>query len=168
MSLTRSLLKTFSITGGGLIATWLAVTPAATPPGLAPARVERVRSTPDFAPADLISREAKLRERGAGAPLQPLARNPFKFASTGGRLRRFGAGQWRAAAPAGPNYTLSGIAERKTEDGAVRTAIIADGTQVFLVNEGDFLPGRFGVLKVGADAVELLEPDGTRLRLLLR
>ena len=72
--------------------------------------------------------------------------------------------------PAEPAIELVGVAENKTEQGLVRTAIVsALNGDLFLVKEGETLAGRYKVKAVGADAIELTDIlSGDTRRLALR
>lgn len=171
---------TWWLTGGGLLATWLAVTPATPPPAASPAaRTDRsapVRATTED---DLNAQEARLRQHLSMVPLRPSARNPFRFAkpaSAPPQLGTPGAASSSPASPAAPTVTiasaqpslsLSGVAERQTPQGRVRTAIISGGGQLYLVTEGDSLAGRYRVVTVDSDAVTLREENGAETRLVL-
>jgi len=61
------------------------------------------------------------------------------------------------AAPPLPPMKLDGIAEDAGPDGAVRTAIISAGGQLFLVKAGDAVTARYTVARVAADVVELTD-----------
>ena len=65
-----------------------------------------------------------------------------------------------------PPLRLSGIGEDATPDGVVRTAIISGLDQLFLAKEGEDVTGRYHVLRISSDVVELTDRvDGSILRL---
>src|SRR5262245_10876373 len=109
--MTRTL-TTLWLTGGGLLATWLAVSPhpspAQDPPGLARAPVSR-----DAQPQDLSPEAERLRQRVTPAPPRPSTRNPFRYrvrqpppvAATTTPIELI------PAAPLPPPLTLAGIGE---------------------------------------------------------
>jgi hypothetical protein len=115
--------------------------------------------------ADVQTQAARLRHRLAAAPApQAPARNPFTFAE-----RRIPESRTRVPAPAVTNVepapppvvemplSLIGIAEDRTAAGLVRTAMIAGPAEddLHLLTPGQTLAGRYRVVAVGADAVEL-------------
>jgi hypothetical protein len=65
---------------------------------------------------------------------------------------------------------LIGIAEDKADGGVVRTAMITgEAEDLFLVVRGDSVAGRYEVVAIGADAVELKDlTTGAIRRLALR
>ncbi len=128
--------------------------------------------------ADVQSQAARLRQRIATAPApQAPARNPFSFADPSPRPPRV---QRKAEAissppltnhePPEPELTLLGVAEQQTADGVVRTAMLGGrGEDLFMVVAGQSLGGRYRVVAVGADAVELKdELTGLTRRLALK
>jgi hypothetical protein len=123
---------------------------------------------------DVQSQAARLRQRLATAPpLQPSSRNPFAF-----DVRELPTPRPTLSAvpeAAGdvatdePALRLIGIAEDRQPTGLVRTAVIAgDGDQLHMVIEGQTIAGRYRVLVVSADAVELEDlTTGVTRRLVL-
>ena len=153
------------LSGAGLVATWLASTPAvklSVNTASAPAR-DAVRSAD--AAVDIAQQADRLR-----AKLQTMtvyedpSRNPFRF---GERIRaaRPGAGSAPPEIQAAPvpevstppalTFTLSGIAEDTANGQLVRTAIISTPQDVVLVKEGDVVADQFRVTRIAADSVEL-------------
>ena len=170
--MTRTTFKALWVGGGGLLATWLAVSPTNSvpatsgnnPPGrLAPASEQTAQ--------DLNALAARLRERTAAVTLRPSTRNPFRFnarkpvtRSSAAReplVQSAGAVPALTAAVAGPRLTLSGIAQTAGK----RTAIISSGAEIYIVTEGDSVAGLFGVVAVDPEAVLLRDAAGTELRL---
>jgi len=168
--ITRSTLKTLWFTGGGLLATWFAVTPKVTAPGELPAAsaphaVVAERQMTD----DLTAQETKLREQLERAELKPSARNPFRFGRTPEAARPASAMPALETAPtvvppSRPALTLTGIAEQKTTDGIRRTAIISGDGQLYLAATGDSVAGTYHVIAIDADAVTLRDETGAELR----
>ena len=128
--------------------------------------------------ADVQSQAARLKQRLATAPApQAPARNPFSFADPRPRPPRI---QRRAEPisnpplpnfePSEPELTLLGVAEQQTADGVVRTAMLSGrGEELFMVVAGQNLAGKYRVVAVGADAVELRdELTGLTRRLTLK
>ena len=111
--------------------------------------------------ADVQAQASRLRKRLAAAPApRGPSRNPFSF------VRREFPSRSAAEVPAEattaepvvvePALSLIGIAETRTAAGPVRTAmIVGDDEELHMVTEGQFVAGRFLVLAVAADAVEL-------------
>src|SRR5438132_103762 len=67
------------LAGGGLVATWLAVTPAPAPPASNLAATPRASAAREVTVDDLNLQEARLREHLGAVPLRPTGRNPFRF-----------------------------------------------------------------------------------------
>ena len=161
---------------GAALAAWLA---AAATSGTRTASEQSVPAVPpDPAVAALAAQVSRLHARlmPGAVPIQP-----------GRDLFRFGGVRAKAAPPAPkpalveapsavgstaaarPTLKLDGIAEDAQDGGVVRTAVIATAGQLFLVREGDRVTTRFKVVRVGADAVELLDlVDNQSVRLPLR
>jgi hypothetical protein len=119
----------------------------------------------------------KARIASAPAPRSP-ERNPFDFERAPAPAahvaapvtRATGAPPLPAGPPPPPQVTLSGIAERKTGEGLVRTAIINGPGQLYFAKVGDRVAGRYEVSFIGVDIVELKDlNDATRrVRLTMR
>jgi hypothetical protein len=154
-------------TGGGLIATWLAVNPnpvvPAGPSGAAAPRSPAVlQSTFD----DLTLQETRLRQHLANVPLRPSGRNPFRFGAS--QSVRLSAAAPTVPVPAAavvvpPSLSLSGIATDK----GTRTAIIAGDGQLYLVKAGELVGGRYNVVSIDSDSVTLRDEGGIETRLAL-
>ncbi len=164
------------VSGLGLVATWV-VNSYQVPATSAPvsARAAASPASRDETPlpvvhvnTDHLREDARLRPSFA-AP----RRNPFQFSApmTPAGPVPLGATSQPApvdvVAPALPPYTLSGIAEDAGPDGPVRTAVLAGHRDIFLVHEGDTVEGRYTVVKIAADGVELA-PVGPGAPLVLR
>jgi hypothetical protein len=64
---------------------------------------------------------------------------------------------------------LIGVAEDTAAGNPVRTAIISGPDQLYVVKEGDKVPPRYGVARISADVVELVDTsDSSALRLALK
>jgi hypothetical protein len=167
-----ALIVAAALTTGWLLAS-IVSPPVAELQGL-PDRVERrapSRATSSEAP---LTEQLHLKLRTAPAPPVPR-RNPFVF---GDATRRVDARESESPAAAGrpvfdhepapvatgPSLRLSGIGSTKTESGAVRTAIVSDGTTVHLVKTGETVMG-YAVIEITDDAVTLADAAG---RLVLR
>ena len=166
-----------------MILTWLANAasprpePAVSSPSPAP-RAERVVADAASALAFDVEREAeRLRLRVADAPAPRRAgRNPFQFVERRAPeparpFRPVPAAGRSDAAPMEPPLPLKliGIAERASPDGAIRSAVLSGPSDVFIVGVDDQLLGRFTVVAIAAEAIELADAaTGQPLRLALR
>ena len=172
--MTRTTLKALWVGGGGILATWIAVSPNQVVPTTTQQTAVR-RPAPAAEPTaeDLNAQATRLRDRSAVVRLRPSTRNPFRYGSTKSSAPQ-GVSRDRAVAPTtiapaipavptGPVLKLSGVAQK---DGK-RTAIIASDTQVYIVGEGDSLAGRYTVIKVDPEAVLLRDAAGVEQRLIL-
>ena len=182
-------LQRLAYVGSGLLAV-VSLLPATTPrspePHAAPVQAEQQADAgPDPVLLNVEKQTTRLREYATSAPAPTEAgRNPFRF----GEPRRPALERGRSAAlhesrtvaapvepvaPPPPRLTLVGIAERRvnpSEAGDVeRVAIVSGLGDVHLVVAGDRIGGRFTVLAVGNDVVELRDENTANiLRLALR
>jgi hypothetical protein len=125
--------------------------------------------------AELAAEIARLRERlrPTTAPVLP-ARDLFHFTgrtSASDPALTPGEQEFPVALPApdtAPPLNLVGIAEDEAGDAPVRSAIIAAFGGLFIVKPGETVAGRYRVTSVGTDGVELLDPEGRAVRLVLR
>jgi len=130
----------------------------------------------DALATDMQAQAGRLRDRLAQAPApRPSMRNPFRFAERSASAVRAP----RAKAPAWepplivpgirePALQLIGVAETRTTDGLVRTAMITGGHgELMMVTSGQRILGRYEVVAVGADAVELRDVDSGAVRRLI-
>ncbi len=164
--------------GGGLLVlagfSFAGVLGLQTPPAAEPSAPAETAGTANLG-AEVQAQTARLRSRLAQAqPAAEPVRNPFMFAprESARRPARSAAPLPEPAAlpPAEPAIELVGVAEDRTKNGLVRTAIVSSlSGDLFLVKEGETLAGRYKVQAVGPDAVDLsdLLSGGTR-RLTLR
>lgn len=166
-----------------MILTWLANAasprpePAFSSPSPGP-RAERVVPDAASALAFDVEREAeRLRLRVASAPApRRSGRNPFKFVERRAPVparfvRTAPAASESDAVPAAPPVSLKliGIAERATPDGAIRSAVLSGPADVFIVAVNDQVLGRFTVVAIAAEAIELADATtGQPVRLALR
>lgn len=171
--LTKTTLKAL-FAGGGLVATWLVVTPGDRPPAssTAPQRPAVARET---IADELNERTASLRERGTAVQMRRSTRNPFRFASPRGAAPvtppSSAAPVTESQAPLkppAPTLKFYGVAERNTPEGRKRTATITVDGQLYLAGEGESVAGRYTVVTVDPDAVVLRDQGGTEIRLSLR
>ena len=172
--MTRTTLKALWFGGGGILATWLAVSPNQTMPTPAPNTAARNPASASQPTAEALNSQAtRLRERTAAVTLRPSTRNPFRYGARKSASNRTAPREQSghaaavapviAPAPTGPVLKLSGIAQK---DGK-RTAIIAGDGQIYLVGEGDSLAGLYTVVKVDPEAVLLRDASGVEQRLIL-
>lgn len=130
----------------------------------------------DALATDMQTQAGRLRERLAQAPAPREAiRNPFRFADRRSPAARAGrpVSPVPEAAPVAPEIRepvlqLIGVAETKTTDGPIRTAMIAGGhSELMMVTAGQRILGRYDVVAVGADAVELKDLETGAVRRLI-
>jgi hypothetical protein len=170
--MTRTTFKALWVGGGGLIATWLAVSPTNSVPTTTRAHaVARPAAVSQQTAEDLNALATRLHERTAAVTLQPPTRNPFSFglqkSVTPANAPRASLSQTATVeaptspAVVGPALTLSGIART----GAKRTAIISGAGQMYVVSAGDPVAGFFTVVSVEPEAVLLRDAAGGELRL---
>jgi hypothetical protein len=172
-AMTKSALTTIWFTGGGLLATWLAMAPnqraART---LDKPVIDRSAAAREVTADDLNAQGARLRQHLNVEGLRQSTRNPFTFGSkpavSAPTPARGPAATDAPAPPVAPSLALSGIAERNTPQGTVRTAIISSEGQLYLVTEGEPVGARYHVGKVDSDGVVLRDERGTETRLTLR
>jgi hypothetical protein len=170
MNLKRT--ATFGIIGGALAA-WLAA--AATSnrhENLTPFEI-KTRAI-DSRGAELAAEIRRLHERlhPDAAPRQP-GRNLFEFTAPRPNIARIDtppALSEAAPSTTQPTLKLSGLAEDPGPDGSiVRTAIISGPGQLFLAKEGELVTGRYRVVRISSDGVELVDlVDDSTLRLVLK
>jgi hypothetical protein len=171
--------STAAISGAGLLATWFFSMPAVQPPAtnsIAPAA-----RAPQASPTAIdIQEEAarlQLRTRQESRYSQ-TARNPFRFgARPAPEARPSGtSGPPPVAqlatippAPPPPRLSLDGIATDVVDGQEQRTAILNTDSGIVLAKEGEQVAGQFRVVKIAADAIELVNvTDGSVLRIVLR
>ena len=165
---TKSTLKTLWLTGGGLLATWLAVNPSTvTPPGSTLAVTPGATAVRQVTADDLNLQEATLRQHLGSVPLRPSSRNPFRFGSVSARETSRPTVVASAMAPAlpAPEPSLSLSLSGMFTDGGKRTAIITGDGQLYLVKAGEQVAGRYRVVTVDSDAVTLRDDAGAETHL---
>ena len=169
--MTRTTLKALWVGGGGILATWLAVSPKHDVPATQqPAAVRQPASANGPTAEDLNAQAIRLRERTAAVNLRPSKRNPFRYSAPKAPQRSalVAAAQPLVPPPAVPPppsivLKLSGVAQKAGK----RTAIIAGEGQIYLVAEGDSVAGRYTVIKIDPEAVLLRDDGGVEQRLIL-
>ena len=160
------------VTVGWLLASMLAP-PVAQLQSRGTGRASRATSAPD---ANVFTEtlQLKLQRQESAAPT--VRRNPFVFGARE-RLQTPGSSTPSAfdrpadppAAPTvvAPPYSLSGVGETQVADEVVRTAVLSDGTTVYLVKAGETV-GAYSVVAVDAYAVTLADAAGARFVIRLR
>jgi hypothetical protein len=174
MTLRRA---TLYIGGGTLLVAWFS-SAASVPLGRNPRRPSTAnRDTSPRADALAVSVQTQARRLAqrlatAPAPQQPT-RNPFAFGALPVVRRatpvRMAAPEPEpaplAAAIVEPALVLVGLAERRTGDSVVRSAVIStDGQDLIMAEVGTVLLGQYTVTSIGNDAVELNETSTGRSR----
>ena len=169
--MTRTTLRALWFGGGGIVATWFAVSPNTGVAPVSPASTLQRPSAPN-ALEELSAQSTRLRERRSAATPNETTRNPFRFKGPKPaprpepqRDRQIPAHLDSAPpiAPPPPPLTLSGVAQKNGK----RTAIITGSGQLYLVGEGDTVAGRYSVVKVDPEAVLLRDADGAEQSLAL-
>lgn len=175
---------TLAIAGGGVVLTAVIMTTRdANPPAAPrerPAATARSSSGRGAQTSEVALDDLNLeRLQRTPATLDEPDRNPFRFeakAAPAPLLKSESVASARGAAPAAPTTPQSvvpagppppppislrfiGLVEAPTQVG--RVAIMSDGKgNVFYGKEGDTIEGRYRMLKIGADVVELAYVDG--------
>jgi hypothetical protein len=168
--MTRTTIKALWFGGGGILATWLAVSPTGAPATAPAARQDAAASAQRI--SDGLNAQADLlRARTTAVMPRPTARNLFRFNApkAPGRSSEPArdaviAQPVTPAEPAFPPLSLAGIAQT----GAERTAVITSGNQMYLVSDGEAVAGALTVVRVDAESVLLRNPDGAEMTLRLQ
>ena len=171
--------STAVISGAGLLATWFFSMPAVQPSANNPSSPAARAPQASAATIDIQQEAARLQVRNHQAPrYSETSRNPFRFgARPASDSRPSGTSgpppvaQAPAVpvAPPQPRMSLEGIATDVVEGQEQRTAILNTDSGVVLAKEGEQVAGQFRVVKIAADAVELVNlTDGSVLRVALR
>jgi len=167
-------LKALWFGGGGILATWLAVSPQPVVPAASqPSAVQQAGTTRQPNAQDLNQQTDRLRARATAITLRPSTRNPFRFSSKRSAdeaVERHDIDILPAAiepaipaTPPVPVPTLSGVARKAGK----RTAVITIDGQIYLVGDGDSFAGRYTVVKVDPETVLIRDTDGAEQRLVL-
>jgi hypothetical protein len=173
--MTKTTLKAlWGLGGGGVLATWLAVTPNQGVPTSTPAAVQRAEMPREPSADDLREQANRLRHRTGAVTLRESTRNPFRFNAPKPVAPSRGPSGPAAAvelapppAAVPPPLTLNGVTGTQTPEGLQRTAVISGEGQMYFVSEGDSLAGRYTVVKVDPEAVVLRDASGAEIRLAL-
>src|SRR5688572_906030 len=163
-----------TVSGAGLLATYLFSAPPAVAPGRAPAaRPEAVTGSAPSS-ADIQEQAARLQTRvRAETPYRPPARNPFRFAARPTVRAPEPIPEAPAAIPSAPAppppppIRLSGIVTNTVGGVRQRAAVLSTPDGVVTAREGE-TAGAYRIVRVDEDAVEVVGPDGTTRRLNLR
>src|SRR5688500_5741407 len=139
--MTRTTFKALWFGGGGVLATWIAVSPTGVPTTSPATALQRPASASGPTAEELNAQATRLRNRTAAVTLRPSTRNPFRFSPPKSAARSSEAREAGlqlpsvepqiAAAPVGPTPRLTGLART----GETRTAIISVGEQIYLAGE---------------------------------
>ena len=181
--LPMSVKGTAMVSGATVLATWLASAPMPSTPvtqstANAPVRAQAVRQ--DAAPAQIVDlgpeAERLARRVEEVVSFAAPARDLFRFRASPPAAKAevpvapaVSAAPIAVAPPAPPPFVLTGIAEDRQGDVLVRTAIVSGPVDLWLVKAGDIVDGRFQVITVEADAVEVVLADtGAAVRLSFR
>lgn len=167
------------ILGAAVCGAWLAsaagVTRHAQAARSAPRQAEAAQF--DALSADIQAQAGRLRARLADAPAPREAqRNPFRFAERAAPVTRRPSP--RVAVPfepapvppevREPSLQLIGVAENRTAEGVVRTAMITGGhSELTMARAGQRILGQYEVVAIGADAVELKDVQTGAIRRLI-
>ena len=174
MTLRRA---TLYIGGGSLLVAWFASAASVSlmrTPSRAFSEGQSISAPTDGVAEAVQAQTRRLRQRLATAPLpqQPL-RNPFAFrpapSATPSPMRvRAAATELEPLIPEEPRLELVGIAEKRTPEGPVRTAMIATESSDLLMSGigGDVL-GRYTIAVIDGDGVTLTEVATGRTRRLV-
>ncbi|MBA2304439.1 MAG: hypothetical protein H0W08_17655 [Acidobacteria bacterium] len=167
------------VIGVAMCGAWLASAAGVTRQARAPRLASRGADVVQFdaLAADVQAQAGRLRARLAAAPApRPVERNPFSFSARPVPPRLADKRHPSPVALTPPVETrepvleLIGIAENTRPEGLVRTAMITGGhDELMMVTAGQRILGRYDVVLVGADAVELKDVQtGGKRRLILR
>jgi hypothetical protein len=176
MTLRRA---TLYVGGGSLLVAWFSSAASLslmrTPPR-AFSESQSVSAPTDGVAEAVQAQTRRLRQRLATAPLpqQPL-RNPFAFRAVPAtpapmRVRAVAAepAAGEPLMPVEPRLELVGIAETRTPDGPMRTAMIAtESNDLLMAGIGGDVLGRYTVAAIDGDGVTLTEAATGRMRRLV-
>lgn len=170
--MTKATLHALWLGGGGVLATWLAVTPHQGAPSAASTSPAATR---EATAEDLNAQADRLRARTQAVRLIPSTRNPFRFHAPKAAARvgmstalsNEPVTPMMAAEELPPSLSLSGVAEQRTPQGVRRTAVLSGDGQIYLAGEGDSVAGSYIVVTVDPEAVVLRDANGDDLRLTL-
>ena len=156
----------------GSFAAWYALS-AGTDRG-GPARMSIAAPAPlDASAAALTNEIGRLARRQPPAALPGRGRDLFRFAAAPPArvpaVPIVSPVPVERPAPSRPALRLIGVAEDTAAGRSVRTAIISAPDQLYVVREGEPVTSRYGVARISADVVELVDTgDASALRLVLK
>ena len=156
------------VVGVNLVAVWAAAAAGshAAGPGAAaaPAQVAADAAVPE-AGASLLAAAERLEAHARRTAAPTLARDPFRFGAESRPAARSAPGatamERHAAEPAAPpieaepDIVLQGMAESGEGEALVRTAILSAGGELVLAALGTRIAGRYDVVALTSDSVEL-------------
>jgi len=150
--------------GGGVIAVlalgiWMRTgSGQATAPVAAPARVRAERSAPAVAagPVEPLRLDALTAARGEPSGTE---RNPFRFRARVVAETRPVTPPMPSGPPPPPPIPLKFIALVERANG-VKWAVLSDGKVTMYGKDGDSIDGRYRIVKIGAESVEVTHLDG--------
>lgn len=134
------------------------------------------QAAPSLFDVDQAAERLREHQRESPAP-RTNSRNPFQFAPPPVRAASVipapppadAIAPMAPSTPPPPLFSLSGVADKATPQGTVRTAVISGLGKLFFAKVGDNVTPRYTVVKIGADAVELQDvTTGETLRLALQ
>lgn len=172
--ITRTTLKALWVGGGGILATWIAVSPDAGVPAASQAGAVQQPVAIEQPSAEQLNTQAdRLRDRAADIALRrPSTRNPFRFNAKKPRdvaspSQHGGAPPASETAPPAPPSArpliLSGMAEKAGK----RTAVITIDGQIYLVSEGETFADQYTVVQVDPETALIRDAAGVEQRLVL-
>lgn len=166
------------VSGAGLLATYLVSTPPATTPPRAPAAGQRAAVPAAAPPVDIQEQATRLQMRvREEIEYQEPSRNPFRYVAPRPAPRAARETEPDAAAgepeitppvPEPPSITVAGIATKTVDGTSRRSAVLITAAGPIEVYEGDAVGAEYRVVRIEAEAVELVAADGTRRRINLR
>ena len=162
------------VTVAALVTAWTVWSPSRRTAASAPTR--GVPSGRSAEPAATIFdvHDERLQRSPARTPEPPSSRNPFRFraseASPPSAAVPRGARPPVLVVPAGPPapaelrepFSLSGIAERTTEEGSTRIAVLSAPRALFHVPQGGVVLGRYRVTAITATSVTMVDLETGR------
>ena len=169
---------TLYIGGGSLLVAWFSSAASVSlmrTPRRAFSEGQSVSAPTDGVAEAVQAQTRRLRQRLATAPLpqQPL-RNPFAFRPAPSatpapvRVRAVATEPVEPLIAEDPRLELVGIAEKRTPDGPVRTAMIAtESSDLLMAGIGGEVVGRYTVAVIDSDGVTLTEVATGRTRRLV-
>ena len=167
--MTRTTLKALYFGGGGIIATWLAVSPTHVAPSSSQSMpAQKPTAATELSAEHLSAQTNRLREHAGAVALDDSTRNLFQYNSHRAAVRHVPPAQTIApmmpVVPQQPPLTLSGVAQKAGK----RSAVISNAGQIYVVGEGDSFAGGYTVVKVDPEAVLIRDADGVEHRLILK